>query len=63
MSRGMRDVEGTKKGQRGGRFYETNGCVYINFAHYTMYNVARHPGSFIKPYITIAIMVLEGKPE
>lgn len=41
----------------------TNGRVYINFARYTMHNVARHPGGFIKPYITIAIMAREGKPK
>jgi len=28
-----------------------------------MHNVARHPGGFIKPYITIAIMAREGKPK
>lgn len=41
----------------------TNGRVYINFARYTMHNVARHPGGFIKPYITIAIMARVNRSE
>lgn len=34
----------------------SNDCVYINFARYTVHNVARHLGDFIKPCTSITAM-------